>query len=188
MDTVTCGDVSGTALPRSLVCGAETLGVVASRDTHTTPTTVRFQAREIQATWKSLTDLLKVNDERAKVHGTSSALPGFIYTNMPETALRYIQEYCAFVQVGNVQSVPSHGRPPEFSEDFRETSVALSQTIYWANYLFLMRGGPVPRTIAELETEFRQKLPVGDIISILSHIEFIFHHSKPIQLFSRSVL
>jgi hypothetical protein len=188
MDMVTCGDVSGTTLPCSLVCRAETLGIVASRDMYTTPAMVRFQAREIQATWKSLTDLLKVNDERAKVRGTSSALPGFIYTHMPETALRYIQEYCDFVQAGNVQPAPPHGRPQEFSEDFRETSVALSQTIYWANYLFLMRGGPVPRTIAKFETEFRQKLPVGDIISILSHIEFIFHRSKPIRLFSRSVL
>ena len=94
----------------------------------------------------------------------SSVVPGFIYTRMPEVALLYIQKCCDLVQAGNVRFVPTHGRP-EFSEDFHEISVALSQIIYWANYLFLMRGGPEPRVTANLEKEFRQNLPVGDITS-----------------------
>jgi hypothetical protein len=156
------GDKSGTVLHRSFVCTAETLGIVASKDMATTPAMVRFHARQVQAAWESLADLMSGNDHRAKVHSASSTISGFIYASMMEEALLYIQKCCDFARAGNIQLVPTHGRPPEFSEDFHEISVALSQTIYWANYLFLMRGGPEPHVTARLEKEFRQELPVGD--------------------------
>jgi hypothetical protein len=163
-DAIMRGDKSGTVLHRSFVCRAETLGIVASRDMGTTPAMVQFHARQVQAAWEALADFLRGNDYRAKVHGTSSVVPGFIYTCMPEIALLYIQKCCDFVQAGNVRFVPTHGSPQGFSEDFHEISVALSQVIYWANYLFLMHSGPEPRVTAKLEKEFRQELPVGDII------------------------
>ena len=160
------GDKSGTILHRSFVCTAETLGIVASKDMATTPAMVLFHARQVQAAWESLADLMSGNDHRAKVHSASSTVPGFIYASMMEEALLYIRKCCDFARAGNIQFVPTHGPPPEFSEDFHEICVALSQTIYWANYLFLMRGGPEPRVTADLEKEFRQELSVCNIASI----------------------
>ena len=182
------GDKSGTILHRSFVCAAETLGTVASKDMATTPAMVLFHARQVQASWESLADLMRGNDHRVKVHSASSTIPGFIYASMVEEALLYIRKCCDFAQAGNVQFVPTHERPPEFSEDFHEICVALSQTIYWANYLFLMRGGPEPRMTAKLEKEFRWELPVGDVASILLYIELIFEYSELIRFFLRSAL
>ena len=51
MDAIMRGDKSGTVLHRSFVCGAETLGIVASRNMGTTPAMVRFHARQVQAAW-----------------------------------------------------------------------------------------------------------------------------------------
>ena len=96
-------------------------------------------------------------------------------------ALLYIQKSYDFIKVGNVQFVPTYGRPPEFSEDLHETLVALLQTIYWTNYLFLACGGPEPRATAGLEKEFREELPVGGVASILLLVKLIFSDSKRIR-------
>jgi hypothetical protein len=93
-----------------------------------------------------------------------------------------------FIQAGNLQFVPTYGRPPEFSDDLHETLVALSQLIYWVNYLFLMCGGPEPRATAKLEKEFRQELPVGDIASFFLYTELICYCSELIRFSLRSVL
>jgi hypothetical protein len=160
MDALLRGDKSGTVIHRSFVCEAETLGIVAFMDA--IPPMVRLHARQLKVAWKALDDLLKGNDHRAKVHIMSSVVPGFIYTRMPQAALLCIQKCFELAQVGNVQFAPTYGYPPEFSEDLHETSVALSQAIYWANYLFLMCGGPEPRVTAKFEKEFRWELPVGE--------------------------
>ena len=113
---------------------------------------------------------------------------GYISVHMTQSALLYIQKSYDFIKVGNVQFVPTYGRPPEFSEGLHETLVALSQTIYWANYLFLACGGPEPRATAGLEKEFREELPVGGIASILLLIKLIFSDSKRIRFSLRSAL
>jgi hypothetical protein len=171
---------------RYFVHGAETLGIAAFMDS--TPAMVQFHAKQLQAAGEALDDLLKGNDHRAKVQTASSVVSNFIYTRMPRTALFYVQKCFEFAQAGNVQFVPVYGRPPEFSEDIHETSVALSQAIYWANYLFLVRGGPEPCMTAKFEKEFRRELPVGDIVSIFSHVELIFYCSELTRFSSRSVL
>ena len=186
LDALLCGDKSSTVLHRSFVCGAEALGFPAFTDD--TPAMVLFHARQIQTAWESLADLFKTNDYRAKVHGTSTIVPGFIYLRMPQMALLYIQKCYEFIQAGNVRFIPTYGRPPELSEDLHEILVALSQTMYWAIYLFLMRGGPEPRATAKLEKEFRQELPVGDVASTLLYIELIFDCSELIRLSSRPAL
>ena len=175
------GDKSGTILHRSFVCGAEALGFAACRDMATTPAMVQFYARQVQASWESVIDLFKGRDYRTKVHVASSTVPCLVYSRLPEEALHFIQRTCDFVQAGNIQFVPTYGPPPDFSEDFHEISVALSQAIYWANYLFLMRGGPEPRVTAKLEKEFRRELPVGDVVPILLYIELIFYDSGRIR-------
>jgi hypothetical protein len=186
LDALLRGDKSGTVIHRSFVYGAEALGIAAFMDA--TPAMVQFYARQLQAAGEALDDLLKGNDHRAKVQTASSVVSGFIYTRMPETALFYVQKCFEFAQAGNIQFVPVYGRSPEFSEDIHETSVALSQAIYWANYLFLVRGGPEPCMTAKFEKEFRRELPVSDIVSIFSHVELIFYCSELTRSSSRFVL
>ena len=141
---------------------------------HDTSAMVRFHARRAQTAWESLAELFKGNDYRTKLHAASLVVSSHVYLCMPQLALLYIQKCCDFIKAGNLQFVPTCGRPPAFSEDLHETLVALSQTIYWANYLFLMCGGPEPRATARLEKEFRQELLVGEITSISLCVRFMF--------------
>jgi hypothetical protein len=180
------GDKSGTVMHHTFVLGAQVLGFPAFADN--TPAMVRFHARRAQAFWEATADLFKGKDYRASAHFASALVGGSIHLGMPQLALHYAQKCCEFVQAGNLRFVPTYGRPPEFSDELHEILVALSQLIYWANYLFLMRGGPVPRAVAKLEEEFRQELPVGDVDCLLSYTELICHCSELIQFSSRSVL
>jgi hypothetical protein len=156
--------------------------MVSSAGTDDTPAMVRFHARRVQTAWESLAELFKGNDYRLKVQAAVLVASGYIYMRMPQMALLYIQKSCDFIKAGNLQFVPTCGRPPEFSEDLHETLVALSQTIYWANYLFLMCGGPEPHATAELEKEFRRELPVGEITSIhfVHRVDFLSQRTYPI--------
>jgi hypothetical protein len=187
LDALICGDKSGAVLYPSFVFGAEALGITAIADMDDTPAMVQFHARRIQTGWESLVDLFKGSDYRVQIHITSSTVAGFIYLRMPKMALLYIQKSCDLAQARNIQFVPTYGRPPEFSEDLHEILVALSQAIYWANYLFLMCGGPEPRATANLEKDFRRELPVGES-PVLSYIELIFYCSELIRFSLRSVL
>jgi hypothetical protein len=148
-----------------MVFAAEALGIPAFAGTDDTPTMVRFHARRVQTAWESLVGFFEGSDHRAKVHIASAMIPGFVYLRLPKMASPYIQKCCEYAQAGNVQFVPTYGHPPELSEDLHEILVALSQAVYWANYLFLVCGGPRPCATAKLEREFRQELPVSDIAS-----------------------
>jgi hypothetical protein len=186
VDAFISGDLSGAVLHRAFVLQGQMLGFLSFADE--TPAMVLFHARRVQTTWEALADLFSGIDYKAKVHSASTVVPGFIYLRMPQMALLYIRKSCEFVQAGNLQFVPTDGHLPKFSEDLHETLVALSQTIYWANYLFLTCGGLEPYATAKLEWEFRQELPVGDIASILSYIELIFDCSELTRLSLISVL
>jgi len=82
---------------------------------------------------------------------------------------------------------------PETCNSFRnlelhETLVALPQTIYWANYSFLMRGAwKLRRATAgrATEKELRQDLPVGEFTSMFLYIEFIFYVTANVSYFLR---
>ena len=188
MDALLHGDLSGTVLDRAFVCGSHVLGMMASAGTNETPAMVLFHARRVQTAWESLAELFKGNNYRTKVQAAALVVSSHVYMCMPQMALLYIQKSCEFIKAGNLRFVPICGRPPEFSEDLHETLVALSQTVYWANYMFLMRGGPEPRATAKLEKEFRQELPVGEFTSLFLRIELMLFYSKFIPSSSRSVL
>ena len=180
------GHKSGIVLHRALVLGAQALGFPSFADE--TPAMVQFHARRVQAFWEAVADLFKGKDYGASAHFSTAVIGSCIHLRMPQLALLYTQKCCGFVQAGNLQFVPTCGHPPEFSDDLHEILVALSQAIYWANYLFLMCGGPEPRATAKLEKEFRLELPVGDIASVFPYIELNFHYSELIRFSSRSVL
>jgi len=136
-----------------------------------TPPMLRFLAKRTQKGWECLAELFRVGDYNTKVQASILVAAGNVLINLPQTALLYVRKSCDFIKAGNLQFVPTYGRPPEFSEDLHETLVALSQTVYWANYLFLMCGGPEPQATAELEKEFRQELPVCGATSVHLHAQ-----------------
>ncbi|KAF9642098.1 hypothetical protein BDM02DRAFT_3193922 [Thelephora ganbajun] len=159
LDALLRGDQSGIVMNRAFVCGAQWFGIVPYAGVDATPAMVCFYARRVQTAWESLAELFRGDDYRASLQAAVFVASSHAYMCMPQTALLYIQKSCDFIKAGDLQFVPTCGRPPEFSEDLHETLAALSQTIYWANYFFLMRGGPEPRATAKLEMEFRRELP-----------------------------
>ena len=163
MDALIRGDQSGTVLHPFFVCGAEMYGAPFTLGVHDTPAMVLFQARRTQVAWECLAELFKCKDYKANIQAALLVASSYIFVRMTQSALLYIQKSYDFIKMGKLQFIPTYGRPPEFSEDLHEILVALSQTIYWANYLFLACGGPEPRATTELEKEFRQELPVGGV-------------------------
>jgi len=163
MDSLLRGDQSGAVLNRAFVCLSHVLGMMALADD--TPAMVRLHARRVQMAWEALAELFKESDYGTRVQAAVLVVSSRVYMCMPQMALLYIQKTCDFIKAGELRFVPPCGRPPKFSEELHETLGALSQTIYWANYLFLMCGGPEPRATAKLEKEFRQELPVGEFPS-----------------------
>ena len=186
MEAFIRGDQSGTVLNRGIVSGAHVLGMLFLPDVKDTPTMLKFYARRSQVALECLAELLEGKDYRTAIQSLTMTTSSYIFIPMTQTAQLYVQKSCDLIEAGNLRFVPICGRPPEFSEDLHETLVALSQTIYWANYLYLMRGGPEPRATANLEREFRHELPVGEITSILLYIGLIFYYSKLIRFSLRS--
>ena len=135
---------------------------------------VLLLTRRIQIVWERLADSLSNKDYWATVRSLTMATSTNILNRMLQTSLLYIQKTCDLIKAGNLRFVPTCGPPPEFSEDLHKALVPLSQVIYWANYMFLVRHGPEPSATADLEQEFRQKLPVGGITSVTLHIDLIF--------------
>lgn len=123
--------------------------------------------------WEHLVNIIKNKDYRAAVRALMVVVSNTILLCMTQTTIFYIQKGCELIKAGNLRFVPTYGHPPEFSEDLHKALVPLSQTIYWANYLFLTRGVPDPGVTADLEQEFLQELPVGSIFLIVSWIDLI---------------
>ena len=155
------GDQSGTVVNCSFVCSAHVIGMMYSAGKDMRPGMVHFHARHVQKAWESLAELFNGTDCRTCVQAAVLVVSSHIYMCMPQMALLYIQKACEFIKAGDLRFVPTSGPMPELSEELHETLAALSQTIYWANYLFLMFEGPEPRTTAKLEREFQYKLLVG---------------------------
>jgi len=173
MDALLRGDQSNAVLDRAFVRGSHVLGMMALASD--TPAMVRLHARRVQMAWEALAELFEKSDYGTRVQAAILVVSSHVYMCMPQMAQLYIQKICDFMKAGELQFVPPCGRPPEFSEELHENLGALSQAIYWANYLFLMCGGPEPRTTAKLEKEFRQELQVGGFPSASLYIKFIFY-------------
>jgi len=156
------GDHSRTAPSGNFVLWARLLGMELSPDISPTPSMARLFTRHFQTMWERAVDTLRSKNYWASVRSFTMATSFYIFQCMPQTALLYIQKSCDLIKAANLRFVPECGPPPEFSEYVHKTLAPLSQTIYWANYLFLTRRGPEPSATADLEREFRQEVPVGD--------------------------
>ena len=121
-----------------------------------------------------LVDCLRIKNYWASVRTLILVISNTILHCLLQTSLLYIKKSCDLIKAGNLRFVPTYGPLPEFSEDLHKNLVSLSQTIYWANYMFLMYRGPNPGATTDLEQEFRRELPVGDITSIILCINLIF--------------
>jgi len=152
-----------------------------------TPATVQLQARRTQTGLECLAELFSGKDHRVKAQVATYVASGYAFINMPLTALLYIGKSCDFIKAGNLQFVPTCGRPPELSEDLHETLVFLSQTVYMANYLFLMCGGPEPTRLRGLRGNSGKSYQ-SVVTSVLLDIQLISHDSEPTRFSSRSVL
>jgi len=157
------GDHSRTAPSRGFVIWAHALGMLFSPDISPTPSMVLLFARRVQVVWERLADSNKIKNHWASVRTLTMVTSSNILYCMSQTSLLYIQKSCDLIKEGNLRFIPTCRPPPEFSEDLHRAMVPLSQTMYWANYMFLTHRGPEPSATADLEQEFRRELPVGDI-------------------------
>jgi len=124
---------------------------------------LKFYVRRAQIALECLAELLKAKDYRTTLQSLTMTTSSYLLIHMTQTGQLYVQKSCDLIEAGGLRFVPTCGRPPKFSEELHETLVALSQTIYWANYLYLMRGGPEPCATANLEREFQYELQVSGI-------------------------
>ena len=188
LDAILRGDESGTVVNRAFVCGPQSVGMLSLMSMDDRPAVVRFLARRAQTAWESIAELFKNSDYRTCLQTAILVASSKVHLRLPQLALLYIQKCCDLIKAGNMRFIPICGRPPEFSEDLHETLAILSQTIYWVNFLFLMRGDPEPHATADLEREFRRELPVGGITSFILHTELILYCSELIRFCSGSAL
>ena len=175
------GDLSGTVLDRFWVLGAHAFGTPYCLRMDTTPGAIRLHARRTQTSWESLAELVKGSDHKLKVQAVLAIASSYIYMRKMQSAFLYIQKSCNYIKAGHLQFVPTHGRPPEYSEELHETLAILSQAIYWANYSFLVCGGPEPHATAKLEKEFRRELPVSDYHAcrLLHRVDHLLQQTYP---------
>jgi len=113
----------------------------------------------MQIAWECLAELFTSGDNRVCFQAAAFVASGHIYARMPQTALLYIQKCCKFIEAEELRFVPIVDAA-RFSEDSTKLWPLFPQAIYWANYLFLMCGGPEPHATADLENQFRQE-PTG---------------------------
>lgn len=169
LDALMRGDESNTIMDTFYVYGAHSIGMPYCSRVDNIPAMARSLAIRTQVVWERLAEIVQGNDNKLKVQTTLNVAASFTYVRLTQSAALYIQKCWGFIERENMRFVPAYGHPPPLSEELRETVVALSQSIYWANYLFLMCGGPEPRATLRLENEFRKELPVSGPVSFLSH-------------------
>ena len=150
------------------------------------PAMARLLAEHTQMGFESLVNIFKKRDWELMAQVAVWIMAGSIILGLSDTAHLYIRTSCEAVSTGRLQFIPTYGQPPEFSEDLHEKLSALSQTIYFENFWFLMCGGAKPTMTAGIEMEFRHQLRVRPATS--SHVAYsAFPCRKYIRCCSRSV-
>ncbi|KAF9785401.1 hypothetical protein BJ322DRAFT_827783 [Thelephora terrestris] len=158
------GDTSGTVLHPFLIPAVHSLGMHFCEGVGNSFTMVSLQARYVQQALEQLTEFFKETDRRQNWELRALIMLwitiGSIVMRPKEVTFVYLGKACDAVNRGGLRFIPAYGRPPEFSEDLRETFSILSQTIYFENFTFLVYNGARPTMTARIEWEFRHTLPV----------------------------
>jgi len=149
-----------------------------------TPAMVHFYARQMQIAWECLAELFTSGDNRVCFQAAAFVASGHIYARMPQTALFTFRNVANLLKRRSCDSF----RLVDARRGFRRTSTKLwplfPKPLYWANYLFLMCGGPEPHATADLRINSdRSYRSVKS--SVLVYVEFISYSSKVTQFFFR---
>ena len=154
------GDTSNAVVNRYFIHGFQTIGTHLCASLDESPAMVRLVARYSQKAWETLTDIYRSDDQKLKVQGLLLVLHSLFFAGFRASAQFYLLKVCELINRGNFQFLPVYGRPPELSDQVREDTAVLSQTMYVENYFYLALGGPLPVKTAKIEREFRQDLQV----------------------------
>ena len=130
------------------------------------PAMIRLRAKHIRMAAESLKGAAKTCNWELMAQAGVWVITGTIILRLNDIARRYIRKSCEAVNAAKLQFIPTCGQPPEpFSEGLLERLSALSQIIYFENFLFLTYSGEEPTMTARIEEEFRHKLRVWPAIS-----------------------
>jgi len=108
----------------------------------------------------SLANIFEIRDWELLAQATVWIISGSIVLQLSGTIHLYVRKYCEAINAAKLQFIPTYGQPPAISETLREKFSALSQFIYFENFLFLTCGGPAPTMSTRIEKEFRRHLQV----------------------------
>lgn len=138
--------------------------MLCSQNYDRTPAAFEFQAKYSQFAWEELAKIQQGDNNFLKVQAMLSISTCCIVFRWIDYARQYVQKTCSIIDSTRLRFIPTYGQPPEYSEEVRHKSTALSQAIYFENYLFLARGGPEPKLTARIEREYRHELQVGNSV------------------------
>lgn len=131
------------------------------------PPMIRLHAKYIQTCFEHIADIFKGHDWELKAQVALWVTAVSIILPFDGLTLPYMQKSCEAVNIGELQFIPTYGRPPDYSEELHEKLSVLSQIIYFENFLFLTCGGAEPTMTARIEKEFRHRLQVSPALSQL---------------------
>jgi len=154
------GDTSGAIIHPFFVYAAQALGMYFCEGVGDSPAMVRLRAKNVQMCSESIVGIFKSHDWVPKMQMAIWIIAGSVILRLGDSTRCYVQKCRESINTTELQFVPTYGRPPEFSEDLHEKLSALTQIIYFENFLFLTCGGVEPTTTARIEKEFRDQLPV----------------------------
>ena len=124
------------------------------------PAMIRLRAEHAQMSSDSLVGILKICDCELVAQAAVLVIAGSIILRLNEATRLYIQRSSEAINAAKLQFIPTYGQPPEYSEGLHERLSALSQIIYFENFLFLVCGWAEPTVTTRIEMEFRHQLRV----------------------------
>ena len=160
---LTCGDTSGTVINPFFIHAAQSIGTHLCEGVDRSPAMIKLHARYVQTSLELLTEISEGHDWELKAQVMLWVASGSIVMRLGSLTASYIEKSCDAIDAGGLQFIPTYGRPPAFSEDLHERLSALSQIIYFENFIFLTCGGPEPTRTARIEKEFRHQLQVSTV-------------------------
>ena len=129
------------------------------------PAMVRLHTTHAKMGSESLIAIFKTCDWELMAQAAVFVISGCIILRLDGPTRLYVHKSCEAVNTAKLQFIPTYGQPPEYSEGLHEKFVALSQIIYFENFLFLTCGGAEPTMTERIEMEFKHQLRVRPAIS-----------------------
>jgi hypothetical protein len=134
-------------------------------DMDNSPAMVRLRTKHTQMCSESFVGIFKIRDWELMVQASVWVIAGSIILRLNDNARVHLQKSCAAIHTGKLQFIPTYGQPPPYSESLHERFSALSQIIYFENFLFLTCGGAEPTMTAKIEMEFKYQIRVRPVTS-----------------------